>query len=487
MNILGLLNKPESKTLEFKRDVSSLVPIIKTTIAFANTSGGVIIIGKSPDGELVGLEDPLLAEEKLANAFSDSIVPSLMPSIDIFSHQHKSFLIVTVAHQSGPFYLKRKGETEGVYIRFGSTTRKATKEAIAEMHRFQSGLFFDQLPCNTLGEEGLDQKKISRFFETLGKKVSTEKMESLGILTTLSGKRFVTNGGLILFGTDILRERHFPNSKLFLARFKGISKSSFIDRHESEGTIIEAIDDGIKFIRRNTRLSTNIESFKRQDLPEYPEIAIREVLTNALVHADYSLSGHIQVAIYDDRLEIQNPGMLPFGLTIEDLQSGVSRVRNRTIARVFRELELIEEWGSGYLRSTEFCQKYGYPIPKWQEVGSSIRVVFRPHNLFVPIDVDVPIKDVDVPIKDVDVPIKDVDVTIKDVDVPINLALNERQIWFLEMISKGYEIRSPDLSKHWKVTNKTAKRDISYLQEHDLISFTGSRKTGFYILKKKTS
>ena len=113
--------------------------------------------------------------------------------------------------------------------------------------------------------------------------------------------------------------------------------------------------------RRNTRLDAEIDQIERKDVPEYALIAIREVLTNALVHADYSIKGmNPRVAIFSDRLEIENPGMLPFGYTLEEFVAGVSHVRNKVIARVFRELNLMEEWGTGYRRITEACQTGGY-------------------------------------------------------------------------------------------------------------------------------
>ncbi len=109
---------------------------------------------------------------------------------------------------------------------------------------------------------------------------------------------------------------------------------------------------------------------------------LREVLVNAIVNGNYALPGRIFVAIFDDRLEIQSPGMLPYGVTLDDLKSGVSHIRNRVIARVFRELGLVEEWGSGYRRIANYCKENGYPIPEWQEFGSAVRVIFYPHESF---------------------------------------------------------------------------------------------------------
>ncbi len=161
----------------------------------------------------------------------------------------------------------------------------------------------------------------------------------------------MSNGGLILFGLDDVRQRYFPDARVSCARFRGTDKSEFIDRIDIAGSVLNAIDEVPRFIRRNTRLAAKIENMHRKDIPEYPDLAIREILVNAIGHADYSLGGmRILVGIYADRMEVQNPGMLPFGMTMEDFKAGVSKIRNRVIARVFREMGLMEEWGSGYKR-----------------------------------------------------------------------------------------------------------------------------------------
>ncbi len=104
-------------------------------------------------------------------------------------------------------------------------------------------------------------------------------------------------------------------------------------------------------------------------------MAIREAVVNAVVHADYSQRGApIRVALFDDRLEIENPGLLPFGLTIDDLRHGVSKLRNRVIGRVFHDLGLIEQWGSGIQRMTAACRDAGLADPVFEEIGTRFRM-----------------------------------------------------------------------------------------------------------------
>ena len=116
---------------------------------------------------------------------------------------------------------------------------------------------------------------------------------------------------------------------------------------------------------------------RRTDLWTLPPVALRDAVVNAIVHADYALQGSpIRIAIYDERVEIENPGLLPFGLTIEDIQRGVSKLRNRVIGRVFQELRLIEQWGSGIQRMTAACLDSGLDPPVFEEIGTHFRVTF---------------------------------------------------------------------------------------------------------------
>ena len=113
-------------------------------------------------------------------------------------------------------------------------------------------------------------------------------------------------------------------------------------------------------------MAAQFQDLRRIDVPEYPPEAIREALVNAVVHADYAMAGTtITIAIFDDRLEITNPGGLPLGLTLEHALSGSSRIRNRVIAKVFHELKLIESWGTGFSKIIDACQKHGLDSPKY--------------------------------------------------------------------------------------------------------------------------
>ena len=167
MNYHKLLSNPEGKTLEFKRDLSSLKPILKTLIAFANTAGGTLIIGQSDNGKIIGISDVLKEEERLASAIADNIRPIIMPEIEVYSHGGKPLLIVTVPHWRGAFYLKAEGPEKGVYIRLGSTNRRAGEELLAELQRSLGGITYDQIPMPDVTAHDLDMVRIKLILLTV--------------------------------------------------------------------------------------------------------------------------------------------------------------------------------------------------------------------------------------------------------------------------------------------------------------------------------
>lgn len=381
MKIESLLQKKESKTLEFKRDMTSLEPILKTLVAFANTAGGTLIIGSSNEGTPIGLQDILKAEERLANVISDSISPPIFPEIEAATYKGCDLLVVQVNYWKAPFFLKKEGLKKGVYVRLGSTNRLAPPFLLAELKRRNSlGASFDQEAVDELDKDSIDLKKVRAWISRVPKKGVEEKLKSLGLVVPFSNRLVPTVGGLILFGKSSERNQWVSHARVSCGCFEDENKVVFLDRFEIED-LLQAPDETMRFIEKNIRLRGEINGLRRTDIPDYPLVAVREVLINALAHADYSITGsHIQVALYSNRLEVVSPGMFPLGYTLEDFMSGTSHTRNKVIVKVFREINFMEEWGSGYKRITEACLKGGYLVPMWEEGGLFVRVTFYPYD-----------------------------------------------------------------------------------------------------------
>ncbi|MGB7128034.1 MAG: ATP-binding protein [Candidatus Rhabdochlamydia sp.] len=375
-----LLAKPENKTIEFKENAQPIQKIVQTVIAFANTAGGTLIIGvKGETKEVVGVTNILEDEERVANAVADSVSPSILPNLQFHSWRGRDILIVTVPHSFAPFYLKAKGERDGVYVRLGSTNRIADASLIAEIKRLKEHTSFDQSPEMRSIPDELDFDLARQLFSSLNKPFTKSTAKSLELLVNYQEKLYPTKGAVLLFGKN--RNQLFPDPLIRLARFKGITKYEVIDQAEIKSPLSIAIDEILAFIQRNTSLGAKIHSIRREDIPEYPPVAVRETVINAILHTDYSTQrSPIQIAIFDNRLEVTNPGPLPFGLSLETALSGVSQLRNKVLGRVFRELQLIEQWGSGLNRISSVCKQQKIAAPKFEELDHFFRVTLYPRT-----------------------------------------------------------------------------------------------------------
>jgi len=384
MDLTEILRRPEGKTLEFKRDLSSPAGFLRTVAAFANTAGGTIVIGVADRTRNVrGVGDPLALEERATSLISDSIQPRLLPDLEVIGFRDRQLLAVRVyPSPSRPHFIKRTGRRSGTYVRVGSTNRQADAQLIAEMQRFAIGESFDEWPMPEVNSEAIDFRAASESFAPV-RKLARRNLETLRLLTPHQGRLVPTIGGMLLFGHS--RLDHFPDAWIQAGRFAGTDKATILDHVRLEMHPIRAIEEAVAFVEKHSMRGAVIGRVRRRDRWNLPPEAVREAIINAVVHTDYSQKGApIRVAIFDDRLEVENPGLLPFGLTLEDLPLGVSKLRNRVLGRVFHELGLVEQWGSGVQRMISACREQGLPAPVWEEVGFRLRVTLRTEGIAVP-------------------------------------------------------------------------------------------------------
>ena len=352
----------ESKNVEFKEDLPERsIKYMKSVVAFANGIGGRIIFGiADKTRDVVGFdkEDVFKKIDAIANAVSDSCEPAIIPDITAQTIDGKTVIIVEVSEgRQRPYYIKALGREGGVYVRVAGTTRLADEYMIKELLFEGSNRHFDQVLCAglTITDEEIDglckamkeqALKNARTEEQKAsiKDVGRQQLRSWGILIKRDGKDYPSNAFAILTGCGGL---HVATQ---CGVFKGTTKEVFVDRREYDGPLWEQIEEAYQFVLRNIHLGATFEGVYRQDVYEIPPDAIRELIINAIVHRSYLDHGTIQIAVYDDRLEITSPGKLPMGQTIERMKEGYSKIRNEALAYAFSYMNLIEHWGSGIPR-----------------------------------------------------------------------------------------------------------------------------------------
>ena len=374
---MDMLRRHEGKQLEFKRDLTSPTPILRTVTAFANSAGGTLLIGVEDKTRAVrGVKDALDTQERLANIISTGITPPLMPAIEVLPWRKKSVIAVEVfPSYSRPHYLVAAGSENGTYIRVGASNRRADPSMREELRRSAHREPYDEEPMTELNSEAIDFRVAAELFAPF-RKLRKRDLETLRMVVEHQGHRVPSRGGMILFGMD--RERAYPDAWIQAGRFRGTTRTHILDTREFHEYPARAVQGAADFVQKHAMQAFRIEAMRRGERWSIPLPAVREAIVNAVVHADYSQTGSpIRVLIFDDRVEIESPGLLPFGLVVDDILQGVSRLRNRVIGRVFKELRLIEQWGSGVGRMIESCNEHGLPAPDFEEVGTHFRVTFR--------------------------------------------------------------------------------------------------------------
>ena len=372
MSLLKSIQDGEGKTVEFKVELPNSNTLAKTIIAFSNTGGGKLIIGVNDQGEIIGLEPDVNIfelKDKVASIIYETCYPTVLPDIYTTTIDDQLLLIIEVYRGNLlPYYLKNKGKNEGVYIRVGATNRKASHENILELERQRMNISFDQEANREVELDSLDISSLEGGFDRAGKVLDQPVMKNLKLVIEDNSTLYPSNGLLILLGK-------FEHVKMKCSRFKGTSMDVFLDRKEYEGDLFSQLENAENFIKNYIKLSGEIKGLQRNDQYEIPIEAIRESLVNAVVHRDYSNDGRdIKVGIYDDIVNIVSPGGFPSTITQEDILEGRSEIRNKVIARVFKELNYIEQWGSGIRRIKSSCKARGLKGPEILEKGDFVDV-----------------------------------------------------------------------------------------------------------------
>lgn len=239
-------------------------------------------------------------------------------------------------------------------------------------------------------------------------------------------------------------------------------RNEFIDKKEYSGPLYEQIESAYQFVLRHINRSAEIEGLVRKERYELPVGAIREMIINAQCHRNYMDNSCVQVAIYDDRLEVTSPGMLYGGLTLEEAMSGRSKIRNRAIAEVFSRMELIEEWGTGIRRILKRAEEYELPEPEFLEIGDTFRV-----NLYRKADKK--------PIKKADKKL------IKKADKKPIIA--ERQQLIMVYVRQNGSISNKEARELLGLAESTTKRVLKQMVQEGMLGEQGERRSRLYVKK----
>lgn len=385
MNIKSLIQNPEGRRLELKEKLPSKSDLSKTIIAFANDAGGILLIGiKDSPREVIGIpdEDVFQMEEQISSLIFDTCAPVIIPDISAINIDGKLVIKVQVYRGGNiPYYLKSKGKNNGTYIRVGSSNRLATEEIITELERLKRNISFDSEPIPDIEYDSLDISHLkTTYLEKTGENLDVSGFKKLNLVKSYLEELKGTHA-LLLLSDDDRKAEYFPYAKIECARFKGTTVDTFIDRKTLDGNLLDQVEQAYKFVLLYIRQSAETEGVYTKTHWQYPVKAIREVIRNAVIHRDYSLTGKdIKIAIYDDMVEITSPGKLLPSVDYGEMEARQSEIRNKVIAPFFKHLGLIDQWGNGLKLIADELKNYDNIELKWNETGLQFQVQFIVKN-----------------------------------------------------------------------------------------------------------
>lgn len=450
----------ESETIEFKKSTGELNKTIETLCGFLNHNGGKVIIGINDQGKIVGQTISDATKREIAQALQ-----KIEPSSPVKLHfvqipTQKNHIIV---FEANPIKTEIPYTYHGrAYQRIQSTTSVIPQPRYQQLllKRMQQNHSWEKIPASQNNFRKLDQNMILRALK-MGidnaripaaaiHNPSKETLVQFGLIQ----KDHLLNAAIVLFGIEFLPD--YPQCVLRMARFKGTEKNEFIDNQQIHGNAFMLLDSAMMFVSRHLPIASRIlpDRLQRIDESLFPLEAIREALVNAVCHRDYAIpGGSIDLAIYDNCMEIVSYGKLPDDLNIADLKKRHrSFPRNPIIANVLYRCGYIEQWGRGIQKIIDLCLVAGHPEPEFLETGNTFSVRFFAKMLS------------------------------DDKKILINNPI-ERQQGILEIISKSKQISFKDIIKkiHYVAAERTIRDDLNALKKQKKIILQGRGKSAVWI------
>lgn len=448
-----LIQNHETEQVEFKEAWQDNTAL-RSLAAFANTHGGMLIVGVDDKSQVVGWP----GNSKELEARTTQIVNSLRTqpsSIRVEEVDGKRVLIIEVKSSQTPVAYRGR-----YYRRVGNTTQEVPPEELGYFLMQRSGISWDAMP-STFDIGTIDRAQVEHFIQLAQERLPqiSNAEETVSILQKL---QLLTDGqptqaAILLFA----KTESFPvlMPRVHMGRFK--DSITILDNKFVGGSLFQQLDQVMQLFRQYLQVrfeiptqagdKTGIEAIQRREIWDFPLDALREAVINALIHRDYMSQATIDIRVYDDEVIISNPGALPEGLTIEDLKQEEhdSLPRNPLIAQIFYYASLVERWGSGTTRMIHACQAQGLPDPEFTTKSHQFKITFRQY------------------------------LTDKDL---LAKGLNSRQVTAIRYLQEHGEITNRLYRELTEVSDESARTDLRDLVQKGLLVTKGEGRSTHYVL-----
>jgi len=438
--ILKLLEKVEGDRLEFKETFND--GVLKTISAFANTYGGLMVVGVNNKREVVGIDVDDENYQKIINTVVNKL--GITPDFEIVEVNDKSILAIEVNKSYIPVSFEGR-----YYKRVGNITRRMNFEELKRF--FQRDLRWERLSERYFKIDEIDENSVRSFLRAAkakgrltvfnGDEPIEEIFGKLGLME--NGK--INNAGMLLFGKN--PQKYFDHARVRVVRLK--DNITIIGDRWIEGNLFNQFRETEEAIKNFINVRYEINGFEREDIWDYPLEAIREAIANAILHRDYMRAINVQIKVYDDRIWFYNVGGLPEDWDTEKLLSShASMPRNPTIFNIFYLAGIVESVGSGIERMTNALKDAGLPELKIEANHVDFTLVF-----------------------------------LKDVyteEYLQKLGLNERQIKAVMYVKEKGRITNREYQELNLCSRNTASNDLKDLTQKGILKESGKKGMGAY-------
>ncbi len=432
-----ILQEGEGYYLEFKESVNS--DLAKEMTAFANSSGGRIFIGIDDDNNQKGVTINNDLKSRI-----QTIARDCDPSVNINLEIFQNILIIHIPEGNEKPYRCNKG----FFIRNGASTQKMNTNQIVDFLQQEGRIKFDeQSKIKTNYKKVYSPTLLRTFLKIADIPQIMEDEDILRNLGVLNEDISCLNNAGILFFTD--KPGDYINQCIVTCvLYKGTEKINILDRKDINTDFISTINESIIFLTRHLNVSYKIESIQRQDILEIPEVALREAVINAVMHRNYFEDGaNVMIEIFDDRLEISNPGGLPKALNQKDFGKKSIR-RNPLIANLFQRARFIEKLGTGINRMKNEVLKAGLPEPQYEFTGF-FTIIFKRLKL----------------------------------GETVEKTTQKTREKIIELISQNPKITTKEIEKKTGLSRRGVEYNIDKLKKESVLIRIGSRKDGYWKIK----
>lgn len=359
LELLDIIQRGESSEVQFKVRITDAYKLGTEMVAFSNAKGGIIVIGVDDiTGDINGLsfQELQLTNQLLSNVASDNVKAPIYIFTETVTVEENNVIVAHIPEGTSKPHTDNKGI---IWTKNGSDKRKVTsKEEIARLLQSSGNLYADETLINGSSINDFDKELFLDYFiknwgdtpENLGISL-TEALQNTYVIKDNS----LTLGGLLFFGNNVQKFKPAFSIKAVAYFGNEIEGTEYRDSEDIKGTIPDMFDKGMAFLLRNLKKTQQGQNFNTQGKLEVSQVALEELLQNAIIHRDYFINAPIRLFIFDNRIEIISPGSLPNSLTVDNIKFGSSVIRNNLL--------------------TSFCSK----IMNYRGIGSGIKRAMKEH------------------------------------------------------------------------------------------------------------